>query len=292
VVSGDSERFELYSRHYGDAGADLLAEIRRETYGADLGQASWIMLDEARAFFERLDLGPADAALEIACGSGGLTCCLARETGAACVGVDINREGIEAATRRARVEPGGVRVSFHAVDASRPLPFASGSFAAIFCNDSINHLPDRASVLREWHRLLKAGGRVLFTDPIVVTGQLSNDEMRARSSIGYFLFTPVGCNERLLREAGFTVEDVQDVTGAVASVSARWRDARSRRREALVSLEGAEAFDRLQGFLDVVHRLAAERRLSRFMYLGRRTDDAPGARQTRPHEGGHHESLR
>ena len=100
-----------------------------------------------------------------------------------------------------------------------------------------------------------------------MTGQLSNEEIRARSSIGFFLFTPVGHNERLLKEAGFTIREVQDVTDAVASVSRKWRDARARRRERLVPLEGTEGFEGLQVFLDVVYVLASERRLSRYMYL-------------------------
>lgn len=147
------------------------------------------------------------------------------------------------------------------------MPFPDESFDVVFCNDSINHLPGRMEVLRDWHRVLRPGGRVLFTDPIVVTGQLTNEEIRARSAIGFFLFTPLGCNERLLAESGFVVRDVRDLTGAVASVSRRWRDARDKRREALVRLEGEQGFEGLQRFLDAVYTLAGERRLSRIMYL-------------------------
>ena len=60
---------------------------------------------------------------------------------------------------------------------------------------------------------------------------------------------------------------VQDVTEGAASISQKWRDARARRREALVRAEGEEDFENLQRFLAVVHTLAGERRLSRYMYL-------------------------
>jgi len=257
---------DLYDGLYGNLGADVLTEVRRETYGEDLGQASWITADEARRWFDLLGLGAGKRALEVACGSGGVTGAMARHTGAACVGLDLNPHGIEAATKRAQRDDLSSQVAFQAVDAGTRLPFPDASFDAIFCNDSINHLPDRPAVLRDWRRLLRPGGRVLFTDPIVVTGQLSNEEIRQRSSIGYMLFTPMGDNERMLEEEGFTLLEALDVTDAVASVSQRWRDARSARRGRLVALEGAEAFDGLQRFLDAVHRLAAERRLSRFMY--------------------------
>ena len=125
--------------------------------------------------------------------------------------------------------------------------------------------------------MLRPGGRVLFTDPIVVTGQLSNEEMRVRSSIGFFLFTPPGHNERLLEQAGFTVRKVRDVTDAVASVSRRWHDARANRRERLTAVEGNEGFDGLQRFLAAVHVLSSERRLSRQMYLADKRGPKAGA---------------
>jgi SAM-dependent methyltransferase len=258
---------ELYDRHYGSLTADPQVEVRRQTWGEDLGQASWITLAEAREFFRSLDLGTNRSALEVACGSGGVTCRTASETGASCVGVDINPHGIEAARGRAEAEGLSSRVRFHVADAGDPLPFSDAKFDAVFCNDSINHFPGRLGVLRDWYRLLRPGGRLLFTDPIVVTGQLTNDEIRDRSSIGYFLFTPVGCNERLLEQAGFKVREVRDLTDAVAAVSGRWRQAREDRRGALMELEGSEAFEGMQRFLAAVHLLASERRLSRYMYL-------------------------
>jgi len=257
----------LYDAHYGHITTDPQVAVRRATYDEDLGQASWITLAEAREFFRALELTAERNALEVACGSGGITCRMAVETDASCVGVDINAQGIEAAERTAREQGVSSRVTFRVVDAGRRLPFADASFDAVFCNDSINHLPDRIGVLRDWHRVLRPGGRVLFTDPIVVTGQLTNDEIRVRSSIGFFLFTPVGTNERLLVEAGFEVREVRDVTDAVASISRRWRDAREAHRQALVELEGDDAFHGVQRFLDAVHALSSTRRLSRFAYL-------------------------
>lgn len=257
----------LYDSHYGQLGADAQVEVRRETYDQDLGQTSWITAGEAHRWFDLLQLQPGRDTLDVACGSGGVTCEMARHTGATCVGIDINPHGIETAKDRAVREEVSGRVSFQTVDAGNHLPFPDESFDAVFCNDAVNHLPGRRAVFDDWHRLLRPGGRVLFTDPIVVTGQLSNEEIRTRSSIGFFLFTPVGHNERLLEHVGFTVRDVQDVTDAVVSVSLKWRDARARRRERLVALEGSENYEALQRFLAAVHVLASERRLSRFMYL-------------------------
>lgn len=63
------------------------------------------------------------------------------------------------------------------------------------------------------------------------------------------------------------MNEVRDATVAVVSVSRRWRDAREEQRAALSKLEDEEGFDGLQPFLDAVHTLASEKRLSRFMDL-------------------------
>src|SRR5262245_24955547 len=258
---------DLYDGLYGNLGDTAQREARRETYDEDLGQSSWITLAEAREWFRRLELNPGRSALEIACGSGGMTERMALETGATCVGVDINEHGIEAASARVRGAESSSRVSFQLVDAAKRLPFPDASFDAIFCNDAINHLPGRLDYLRDWNRVLRPGGRLLFTDPVVVTGPVTNEELRVRSSIGFFLFTPVGLNEKLLARSGLVVLEARDVTDAVASVSRKWRDARAKRREALVRLVGEGGVDNLKRLLDMVLTLSIKRRPSRFMYL-------------------------
>ena len=262
-----SRDVDLYDTHYGHLAATVETDVRRDTYDEDLGQSSWITLAEAREWFRLLHVDAASRVLEVGCGTGGITRRLAAETGASAVGVDINPHGIEAATAAALREGLSSRVTFERVDAGKRLPFSDAAFDAIFCNDAINHLPDRADLFADWHRVLKPGGRLLFTDPIVVTGPVTSDEIRIRSSIGFYLFVPAGCNERLLAAAGFVVHQPRDVTEAEASVSARWRDARARRRDALVAIEGADGFEGLQRFLDAVCTLSRERRLSRFAYV-------------------------
>src|SRR5262245_42895442 len=95
-----TKEVDLYDGLYGQLSADPHVAVRRETYDEDLGQASWITLAEARQFFTAMALKQGMTALEVACGSGGVTCRMAIETQASCVGVDINEAAIEAARRR------------------------------------------------------------------------------------------------------------------------------------------------------------------------------------------------
>jgi hypothetical protein len=69
-----------------------------------------------------------------------------------------------------------------------------------------------------------------------------------------------------LREAGFTVRGVEDVTANATAVASRWYQARDRHREALVAGEGEANFEGLQRFLRCVPTLSRERRLSRYAY--------------------------
>jgi SAM-dependent methyltransferase len=47
----------------------------------------------------------------------------------------------------------------------------------------MNHFPDRVKVFQEWRRVLRPGRRAVFTDPVVITGSVTNDELALRSSI-------------------------------------------------------------------------------------------------------------
>lgn len=263
---------DLFDSTYSHFEAEVLARIRRKTFGEDFGQNSWTTAEEYRHWAaDWLALHEGSHVLEVASGSGGPAIFLAELGGGRVTGIDINAHGVATASRSAQAHGLAGRLTFLEADANEALPFPDGSFDAILCIDSANHFPDRLRVLREWQRVLKPGGRALFTDPVVVTGLVSNEELAVRSSIGYFLFAPPGVNERLIAEAGFELARKQDVTGNAAMISKRWHDARAEDYEALVRIEGEERHAGLQSFFSVVHRLTSERRLSRFAYLARKT---------------------
>lgn len=262
---------DLYDSHYGNVEADIYRAVRLEAFGEDLGQTSWITAAECDEFCRWLGVRAGQRVLEVACGSGGTAVRMAEQFGASVVGVDVNESAVRAATNRAGASEIRELVEFQVADADDSLPFPDESFDLLFCNDSINHLRDRNRVLADWHRVLRPGGRCFYTDPIVVTGCLSNAEIETRSSIGFFLFTPKGSNETFIRSAGFRLIMTADVTASVARTSRRWHEARSKRRQALCELEGDTKFEELQRFLMTVHTLAGEGRLSRFAFMGERT---------------------
>ena len=260
------EVVDHYGAHYREFAAGVYAEIRRAAFGEDVGQNSWLTVDELDRFVSRLELRSAARLLDVGCGSGGPILRVARLTECQVVGVELYEEAVAEGNRRAQEACLEGRASFLQADASETLPFEDSAFDAILCVDAINHLADRPRVLGDWARLLRPRGRLVFTDPIVITGALDSDEIALRASIGYLLFVPADENERLLASAGLAVVDVEDTTGHLAEIASRRRDARAERAKALRQLEGDAAFEGRQRFFEVVATLARERRLSRFAY--------------------------
>ena len=192
---------DLFQSTYRNFTEPVMAAIRRETYGQDLGQTSWITAEECDRFSRWLGLGPGRHALEVASGSGGPALHLARKYGCQVAGVDLNESGV-AAANQAALASHIPNAYFQVADADAGLPFEADRFDALLCLDSLNHFRDRPAVFREWARVLKPGGRLVCTDPVVITGPISNEELARRSAIGFFLFVPAVLTEEWLTAAG------------------------------------------------------------------------------------------
>lgn len=269
----EQEATRFYDAQYGSFASNLYAEIRAAAFGQDIGQNGWLTADEHDVFIEWLDLNPASQLLDIASGSGGTTLRVAQLTGCRVEGIDIHPQAVAAASEAARRLNLSERASFQVGDASQRLPFPDATFDGVICIDAVNHLADRQSVFHEWARVLRPGGRLVFTDPIVVTGALTNAEIAVRASIGFFLFVPRGLDEQLLREARFEPTDVVDRTENMARSAHRWRESRAARSEDLRRIEGEATYEGQQAFLEVAARLASERRLSRIAFRAIRSSD-------------------
>jgi SAM-dependent methyltransferase len=261
------KRVDLFDSTYSHFTWQVLETIREEIFGQDIGQNSWNTVEEYDRFLSWLDLLPEHHVLEVASGSGGPACYLADRLGCRVTGIDANEAGVNAAAQRAAKLNHADRVSFTVADANSRVPFVDDSFDGILCIDSMNHFPDRLKVFQEWRRILGTGRRAVFTDPVVITGPVTNDELAQRSSIGLFLFVPPGVNEQLIEAAGLHLLRQEDVTANAALVAGRWHESRQRHKDALIKIEGEERFAGLQQFFAAVHHLTSERRLSRIVYL-------------------------
>ena len=98
--------------------------------------------------------------LETACGTGILTRALAARLPAAVAitATDLNEPMLDFA----RLQPGGGRVAWRQADA-QALPFSDQTFDAVVCQFGVMFFPDKHRAYREVFRVLKPGGRFLFS---------------------------------------------------------------------------------------------------------------------------------
>ena len=259
--------YDFYGPHYRRFGSELATRIRREVYGEDHGQTGWRTAAEQQRIAELLGLAVDVDLLDIACGSGGPSLAMAASTGCRVIGLDIEQTGV--AHARAAAEERGLadRAEFQVADCGGRLPFADGSFTAVLCADAVSSLPDRVGTVREWARVLRPGGRLLFTDALVLTGEIAKPELDLRASQGVHLIVPVGCNEAAIAAAGLVLRRADDTTDEIAAIARGLHDARARHAEELARQEDAAWFGWRQRFLATTAELAASRRMSRFLYL-------------------------
>ena len=105
---------------------------------------------------EALAAQPGERVLDAACGTGRYTAAL-HEHGVEVVGADFSPEML--AIARAKLPD----VEFLHADLNEPLPFADASFDAVLCGQVLKHLPSLYGPMREFARVLRDGGRLVFS---------------------------------------------------------------------------------------------------------------------------------
>ena len=244
-----------------------MRQIRREAYGDDIGQHSWVVKSDLESDVAKLQLTNACHLLDLGCGSGGVLAFVVGLTGCHGRGIDLSAPAITAARTRAAALGLGEEISFRQADLNQPLPYPNGSFNAVICLDVILHLSDRFATFLEINRILIPGGIFLFTDAGVITGAVSADEFRLRADRGFTQFVPPGLNERVLKDSGFEIIEVIDRTPSLLRTAKGRLDARLAHERELKDMEGATNFEREQQYLGVVVELSQRRALSRMIYL-------------------------
>jgi ubiquinone/menaquinone biosynthesis C-methylase UbiE len=141
---------------------EVLQQHDQDHYGG--AAATDRLITEAAARFD-------DVVLDVCSGMGGPARYIAWKTGCNVTGLDLTASRVEGATELTRVAGLSRSVRFvhgNALD----MPFPDASFTLAVAQESFAHIPDKPRLLAECARVLRPGGRLVFSD-ILHRGSLS-----------------------------------------------------------------------------------------------------------------------
>ncbi len=258
---------DAYESFYRDFDSPLMRQLRAEAYGQDIGQHSWVSGDELLKDAKHLQLDQSSRLLDLGSGPCGPLSFLIANTGCSGVGLELSASAIQVGKLRAASLGVEARFSAYVADLNEPFPPDVGAFDAILAIDFVLHLHDREALFRQVAKALRSGGRFLFTDAGLVTGALSDEDVRRRSVHGFTQFVPVGWNERILEATGLQLIEREDRTESVVRNARGRLRALHKHKAELQALSGISSFEKQVEYVTTVEALASRGALSRFMYL-------------------------
>lgn len=142
---------------------------------------SWNYLFDFSVACQLLAPRPDDLMLDLAAGSCWATELLSR-LGVRTVSIDLSTEMLRRGRQRLAAD---TRLVFahqagFVTARAQSLPFATETFDGVLCMNALHHLPSYADALREIHRVLKPGGRVVFSEPGTAHAEQPLSQFRMR----------------------------------------------------------------------------------------------------------------
>jgi len=106
-------------------------------------------------------LNSGERVLDVGCGTGVVTRLAAERTGSRVAGLDLN-PGMLAVARS--VTPAEMSIDWHEASAET-IPLPDEDFDVVLCQMTLQFVPDKPAAVREMHRVLVPGGRLVLNSP-------------------------------------------------------------------------------------------------------------------------------
>jgi glycine/sarcosine/dimethylglycine N-methyltransferase len=181
--------------------------------------------------------------LEVGCGYGATARFLAQTVGCQVVATNISdRELAEA--RRLTKDVGLDDLVQFAYGDFHGLEFEPETFDAYWCQESFLHAADKAHVLGEAYRVLKPGGRLVFTELLVRDGTPDDVRERIYERVGAPVMWDAPDYRQAMTQLGFRMEVEEDWSPNVALTYGWVREQLERRRSEFDERIGRDLVDR------------------------------------------------
>ncbi|MFF1379742.1 SAM-dependent methyltransferase [Streptomyces sp. NPDC058308] len=156
-------------------------------------------------------LGPGTSVLDLGSGFGGAARRLAGEFG--CRVVALNISEVQNTRHRELNARRGLDDRIEVVSGSfQDIPAPDASFEVVWSQEALCHSGDRPGVLREARRVLKPGGRLVFTDIMIAEGAPGDVLRSVAERLRLTDFATPGFYEEHLRSLGFTDVGFEDLS--------------------------------------------------------------------------------
>ena len=182
-------------------------------------EQSWNYLFDFSTACELLGPRPDDLVLDFAAGT-----CWASELlcriGVRTVSIDLSLEMMRRGRTRLASDQRLVfrNQAWFVTARGQSLPFADGVFDGVLCMNALHHLPSYAAALEEIHRVLKPGGRAVFSEPGTEHSVQPLSRFRMRQDGVIEKSVSLSHVRRLAKDAGFSRMRVVPLRSSAAYV--------------------------------------------------------------------------
>lgn len=256
---------KMYDGVYSDKARAIGKMIRNRVFlrNGNIGQNCILSKEEIEKIISAAGISGVKRALDICSGDGSIALHLSKKFKFDVTGIDFSGVGSKAASERRTS-----RTHF-CIGLADILPLKGRHFDLIYSFDSFIHIYDKESLIKECLRLLKPGGRLVFSD-WVSNKNIPKKIQRTEELWGHVYVISKDRYRKLLKESGFRLIGINDNRDNFCETIKRWEGANLYYAEYLLRKCGERYFSKSRKRWQLTKELSLSRKLSQAIFLCQR----------------------